>query len=124
MYLNYREYMTFASPPSTVRANLTAVVTAFDPFVLTAALLSVFLAGAALYEVVRREAGTGSQSQSQVRIRPWDQLGESVWYCFGTLLGESITRDSKVHRVVAARWVLGKHFKVRSVVHWCYYFLQ
>ncbi len=29
------------------------------------------------------------------RLRSWSTLRESSWYAFGTLIGESITRDTK-----------------------------
>lgn len=41
----------------------------------------------------------------------WDTLSECTWYCFGTLLGESLTRDtqssnSPALRLLLAVWIL------------------
>ncbi len=36
---------------------------------------------------------------------PWNggELGSVYWFCFGTLLGESLARGADLSRVVAAR---------------------
>ena len=29
-------------------------------------------------------------------MRDWSSMGKSLWYVYGTLIGESMTRDTKV----------------------------
>ena len=41
-----------------------------------------------------------------INLKEWSTLSEAVWYCFGTLIGESITRDrqnSRFQRALALR---------------------
>ncbi len=42
-----------------------------------------------------------------LRLRQWSLLGQAAWYAFGTLIGESITRDTRSERAWALRSVVG-----------------
>ncbi len=39
----------------------------------------------------------------KLSLKHWSQIGQAAWYCFGTLIGENITRDSKSDNAWALR---------------------
>ena len=39
------------------------------------------------------------------RLDNWDEMRETGWYCFGTFVGESITRDTRSSKALALRLV-------------------
>lgn len=42
-----------------------------------------------------------------VPLKAWASIYESAWYVYGTLIGESITRDANTVGANAIRWVVG-----------------
>ena len=42
---------------------------------------------------------------SGVDLHNWSRMKEAGWYCYGTIIGESITRDTKSEKAFALRSV-------------------
>ena len=42
---------------------------------------------------------------SGVDLHNWSSMKEAGWYCYGTVIGESITRDTKSEKAVSLRFV-------------------
>ena len=42
---------------------------------------------------------------SGVDLHNWSTMKEAGWYCYGTIIGESITRDTKSEKAVSLRFV-------------------
>ena len=42
---------------------------------------------------------------SGVDLHNWSRMKEASWYCYGTIIGESITRDTKSEKAFALRSV-------------------
>ena len=43
---------------------------------------------------------------SGVDLHNWSSMKEAGWYCYGTVIGESITRDTKSEKAVSLRFVM------------------
>lgn len=49
-------------------------------------------------------SGRGREVQRRVDLRQWSKLSGASWYTFGTLIGESITRDTRSEGAWALRF--------------------
>ena len=45
-------------------------------------------------------------SLSGVDLYNWSTMKEAGWYCYGTIIGESITRDTKSEKAISLRLVV------------------
>ncbi len=67
-----------------------------------------------LYIVAKLEQGLIGRE-----LRTWSKPGRAAWYGFGTVLGESITRDTKSEGAWALRLVFKKVFTAVRKHTWC-----
>ncbi len=95
---NYLDYESFASPGPHPKSKIFAITSPFGAFVWLCVLLSVPAMGAVSYILANQEGRLLNKV-----IKPWMFLGEAVWYAFGTLQGESITRDINITSIYALR---------------------
>ncbi len=71
-------------------SNYFTILLPLEPAVWLAVAVSLAVVTAALWLVSWRE-----ESLLGRRLTHWSRLKEASWYAFGTLIGESITRDTR-----------------------------
>ncbi len=54
---------------------------------------SVLIVSATMWTISKTEGKLVGEE-----LRDWSLLKRAGWYCYGTFLGEAITRDTKSHR--------------------------
>ncbi len=104
----------FAAPPPRPRRSVLTVLHPLSPTVWAATLVSLPLAQAALCLLARAE-----EALAGLDLREWSLPARAAWYGFGTLLGESITRDTKSEGAWALRLVFKKVFTAVRKHTWC-----
>ncbi len=70
----------------------------FNSYVWLGTILSFLVAPSILCLVAKAETALGRNAMF------WSTFGNSYWYSFGTLLGESITRDIECEKTWAVRY--------------------
>ena len=53
---------------------------------------------------------------SGVDLHNWSSMKEAGWYCYGTVIGESITRDTKSEKAVSLRFVCWNIFLLERLI--------
>ena len=53
-------------------------------------------------------------SLSGVDLYNWSTMKEAGWYCYGTIIGESITRDTKSEKAISLRFVFWIMIPIRA----------
>ena len=84
-------YLTYATPLPRPLTNVFGILAPFRLSVWICVLISIPAGAAAFLSLSKLEARV-----SGFRYMTWENLKESTWYCFGTLMWESITRDSNM----------------------------
>ncbi len=97
--MNYLDYETFSSPVPHPKSNFLAIVTPYQSYVWILIMISVPAMGFLNNQLALMEGYISGK-----KIKPWASLGRSLWYSFGTLQGESITRDINMKMVTAIRY--------------------
>ena len=97
-----KDYLTFVAPKPTLIPQYFAIVNPFTFNVWIGIIISLFVVALILYLISKCEGPMIDQG-----LIEWKTFNASVWYTYGTLIGESITRDTKTSKAVALRWVVG-----------------
>ena len=63
--------------------------------------LFIIVSALALWVLSRVEAKL--KTQFAKNLKTWSIFGNSLWYCFGTMMGEAITRDTKSEKTTGLR---------------------
>ena len=92
--------LTFATP---VPAPVSTVFTLLQP--LTVAVWAAVGASFAVTSLAMWAVARGEEEAMATGLREWSQARRSAWYVFGTLIGESITRDTRSERANALRYL-------------------
>jgi len=87
----YYDPFLLASPLPQKYRSLFTLIKPLSPHVWLAILASVFLATLGLNFVVKLQVHLGGQN-----FKHWNTLPQASWYIFGTLIGESITRNLNI----------------------------
>lgn len=109
--------LTFASPLPTVRPSFLALVKPFGILVWIMIVIEVIIMSAIFYAIsnievfhqaeVLRFLLNFSLLQGSVvgfNFDEWSKISEALWYCFGTMIGEAITRDRRSAKALALRY--------------------
>ncbi len=106
--------LSFAAPyptsPKGGAATVSTLLSPLSPAVWAAVLASLVVATSALLAVAKTEERIGANKT----LRTWSEPSEAAWYTFGTVLGESITRDKMSDKAWALRWAGGSHLLVHT----------
>ena len=117
--------MTFVSPLPRPGSPLWAIVRPLEPYVW-AAVSATFLVGVVAFVKIGRAEEKAKvvnvglsfirsidhRSKSQViKLKSWSSVGSASWYCFGTLLCQSVSsygesKSAPALRVFIAAWIL------------------
>ncbi len=100
-YENVYCFQAFASPQPHPVPKFLALVSPFTPLVWLSLLICVLMVTLTLWLVSNLES-----SLNEHPLPHWSSLPRSLWYCYGTFIGESITRDTRSASANALRWVL------------------
>ncbi len=95
---NVQEFETFVSPAPMPKPNYLAVLAPFSLRTWIFTISSLAIVTLLLIILARLEEKVLGKD-----IRPWALVGESLWHCFGILLGESTTLYINLYRIKALR---------------------
>ncbi len=84
------ERLVFLTNKPARHRSMFTLIHPLEAEVWAAVVFSLFFVSGSLYFITRREGRLIS-----LALKNWDSLKNSTWYAFGTLIGESITRDTK-----------------------------
>ena len=87
-----RDFLTFVSPPISPEPIVFALIKPFTFLTWLSVIVSVLIMGAVFWRVSIIESNTLG-----LEIVDWATLKKSLWYCFGTMVGESLTRDTNTN---------------------------
>ena len=100
------DFQGYVSPNPTPLPTYLNLIRPLQPLVWLGTLLTLVASSLAIYLLAKFE-------RLSVTVAPgnWSTLKSCSWYCYGTLLGEAITRDTKSQslpclRVALASWIL------------------
>ncbi len=95
---NLLDYETFASPLPQPLLHTWAITLPFDRYVWFSIIMSIPIMSVVNYIFAYLEGTTTNRI-----LKPWDTFGGSFWYSFGTLQGESITRNINLSVITTLR---------------------
>ena len=90
--------MAFATPNPRPLPKWIALIAPFHIYVWICVVSSVILASIFMFAISNEETRL-----SGVDLHNWSSMKEAGWYCYGTVIGESITRDTKSEKAVSLR---------------------
>ena len=93
-----KDFQAFAAPQPQPLPKYLALVNPFSPLVWVAIVTSVLCLSALLWLLAVAEGRLKS-----VNFKDWSSYGNSFWYCYSTLIGESVTRDVDLVKTQALR---------------------
>ena len=93
-----KDYQAFASPQPQPLPKYLALINPFSPLVWIIVVVSFFILAVVFWLVANWEGELQNLSYGD-----WSSMGNSLWFCYGTLIGESVTRDTKSSNAVALR---------------------
>lgn len=101
-----KDYMVFVAPNPQQNPKYLALIQPLNPVVWLFIITS--LAGGAVFFLLVAKA---EEKIVNVPLKAWNSIYESMWYVYGTLIGESITRDANsvganAIRCVICIWIL------------------
>ena len=89
----------WVAPSPEALPTYTALVKPLQPLVWILMVVTMFITALAIFSVGRSEGVMNDKGCPQ----DWRTIKATSWYCFGTLLGESITRDTKSEHLPGLR---------------------
>jgi len=95
--------MTFLSPKPRQSRSLLTVLYPFQEYVWLFVIVCLFVVSVCFYTISKSE----EELIPEMKLKHWSSPGASTWYSFGTLIGESITRDTKSDKAWALRIIVG-----------------
>lgn len=101
-----KDYMVFVAPKPGLFPKYLALIRPFVGQVWALVLASLLLLTATFFIISKLE-----EKVSGIDLSDWSSFGKSSWYVYGTMIGESMTRDTKsagagAMRVVVGVWML------------------
>ena len=114
-----RDFLTFASPLPPESPRYLSLLRPFTPNVWLMIGIFIVCLGVAFLFISKFEVGNVVLFQTFLiaftvflkgkttgyTLKEFSSLSETLWYCFGTLIGESITRDKDLQGIKALRYV-------------------
>ena len=91
--------LTFLSPKPRPYRSFMTISYPLEPVVWASIVASLAFMTIAMFVVSNVE----EYLVPGLRLNQWSRIKQSSWYAFGTLLGESITRDIKLKRAWGLR---------------------
>ena len=93
-----KDFLGWVSPNPAPQAKYLSLIAPFQPLIWLLTCLSVFVIAVVFWIVANFESRFRG-----IDLEEWANLKASVWYCFGTFIGESITRDTRSDAAPAMR---------------------
>ena len=98
-FINLQDYETFASPRPFPKLKVLAILSPFSPLIWALVAVSMLTFPPSLRVISKTELGTGQESKTS-----WtSSILELAWFCFATIVGESITRQLDLNQTRAMR---------------------
>ena len=69
-------------------------------------IITLFVISVVFWIVAKAEGRIKDDS-----FKDWSVYSSSLWYCYGTLVGEAITRDTKSSKANALRYMMKYYFR-------------
>ena len=93
-----RDFLNFASPPKIPDPTTFAIIKPLSLYVWIGGVASMISTALAMWMMSRAESKVVG-----ISLADWESYGKSLWYCFGTVIGESLTRDTSSEGAWAIR---------------------
>ncbi len=93
-----KDYLVHCAPQAQLLPKWLALIYPFDGIVWLNIFISLFVASVVFLILANTEGPLVGD-----RLREWSTYKESFWYAYGTLMGESITRDTRSEKALALR---------------------
>ena len=92
------DYLGWVSPNPAPQAKYHSLIAPFNPFIWLLICISLLFITIVLWIIVHFESQLVGAS-----VGIWTILRDSLWYSFGSLIGESINRDILSHTAPSTR---------------------
>ena len=102
-----KDFLTWASPKPAPEAKYLSFIAPFQPLIWFLTALSVLSLSTVFWIVANCES-----KFNYINLKEWSALKASLWYSFGTLVGEGITSDSRSDGAPAMRLELFQKLKI------------
>ena len=98
----------WVAPSPEALPTYTALIKPLQPLVWALMVVIMFVTAFSIFVLGRTEGELNGKGCPH----DWKTLKATSWYCFGTLLGESITRDTKSEHLAGLRYPNAKKLVV------------